>query len=166
MINTEIKLNEVEQNICKAIAKLRFNNNRKSNVKNSKIGKQSNRFTDLEGFGAEFAFCKLHNVFPDFSIQPRSAQDDQGDALLPTGQSVDVKTTKYPTGKLLAVPWKKDNVDLYALMVGQFPTYIFKGFMIQDELLKEERIGSLGYGETYIARQSELLELESINAGG
>ena len=151
-----VNLSETEQAICKGIAKLRFQNNRKEGVFNKKVGKQSNEATDLEGFAAEFAFCKLFNLYPDFTIEPRRTEDDCGDAVLPCGNTVDVKATKYPTGRLLAVPWKGDNIDLYALMVGEFPSYTFKGFMPREELHKPERLGSLGYGETYIAQQHEL----------
>ena len=151
-----ISLSEVEQSICKRIAKLRYQNNRAKGVIDRKVGKQSNEETDLEGFAAEFAFCKIFNLYPDFTIEPRGTEDDCGDAVLPSGKTVDVKATKYPTGRLLAVPWKGDNVDLYALMVGEFPRYIFKGFMSREELHKAERLGNLGYGETYIAQQHEL----------
>ena len=163
MIGTEVQLNQVEQNICKAIAKLRYNKNRANNIKDKKIGKQSNHFTDLEGFSAEFAFCKLHNLFPDFSIEPRSSSEDEGDACLSNGQTVDVKTTKYSTGRLLAASWKKASVDLYALMTGEFPNYIFRGFMQSSELLKTERLGDLGHGEGYLAEQSELSELSELS---
>jgi hypothetical protein len=55
------------------------------------------------------------------------------------------------------VPWTKGHVPLFALMVGTFPSYTSKGFMEADELLKEERLGTLGYGPTYIAEQKELV---------
>ena len=160
-----INLSKVEQQICTAIATARFHENREKGVLNKKVGKQSNEATDLEGFAAEFAFCKLFNLYPDFTIEPRRTEDDCGDAVLPCGQTVDVKATKYPTGRLLAVPWKGDNLDLYALMVGEFPNYTFKGFMKREELHKANRLGSLGYGETYIAQQDELKELSEIISG-
>jgi hypothetical protein len=164
MINKRITLNDIEQDTCRNIATQRFNNNRKECVNNAKIGKQSNNFTDLEGIGSEFAFCKLFNVFPDLSIEIRSSQkeEDNGDAILHNGAKVDVKSTKYKNGKLLAVPWKKPDVEFFALMIGQFPSYVFKGFMKQEELCQPNRLGSLGYGETYIAQQQELKELEDL----
>lgn len=161
-INDTISLCETEQAICRGIARARFSNNRKSGIINKKVGKQSNDETDLEGFAAEFAFCKLFNVFPDFTVSPRNSNEDAGDAVLPGGLSVDIKVTKYPTGRLLAVPWKANNVELYALMIGEFPVYTFKGFMRREDLLKEERLGNLGYGQTYIAQQHELCELSEL----
>ena len=65
--NTIIELNDGEQEICKIIAKLRYKNNRDNNVKNSKVGDQSDELTDLEGIGGEMAFCKMVNSYPDFS---------------------------------------------------------------------------------------------------
>jgi hypothetical protein len=155
--NTVVELNAQEQAICRALAKKRYANNRKAGTRNAKRGPQSNEQTDLEGIGAEFAFCKLLNLFPDFSIEPRSADEDEGDCKLRDGRAVDVKATKYATGKLIAVPWKKNGAELFALMTGTFPKYTFRGFMPADELLRAERLGSLGYGSTYIADQGELV---------
>jgi hypothetical protein len=56
-------------------------------------------------------------------------------------------------------------VDLFALMVGEFPIYEFKGFMKRDELLQEKRLGSLGHGPTYIAKQDELVEFCDLGSG-
>jgi len=166
-IGTEVELDEIEQKIAKHIAKQRYENNRKKNVTNAKIGNQSNELTDLDGFGAELVFCKLFNRYPDLSIEPRTSKEDQGDAIVQLMQSdvkVDVKCTKYPTGRLITPTWKnKGAVDLYALIVGEFPKYTFKGFMTADELMKDERIGDLGHGKkSYIAEQSELVDLKQL----
>jgi hypothetical protein len=92
---------------------------------------------------------------PDLSIAPRSADD--GDCKLKDGRGVDVKSTKYKSGRLICVPWKKGSAPLFALMVGTLPRYTFKGFMPADNLLRAERLGSLGHGPTYIADQAELV---------
>lgn len=156
-LNTEVTLNPPEQAICLALAKQRHAANRAAGIRNAKRGRQSDEETDLEGIGAEVAFCKLFNVYPDLSIEPRKADQDEGDCKLKDGRGVDVKATQYKTGKLIAVPWKKHNAPLFALMIGKFPKYAFKGFMPSEDLLREERIGSLGYGPTYIAQQEELV---------
>ena len=155
--NTEVSLNAQEQAIFRFLARSRYKNNRSAGTRNAKRGPQSDEQTDLEGIGAEFAFTKLFNLYPDFSIEPRTAENDTGDCMLRDGRSVDVKATQYRTGKLIAVPWKKAGVDLFALMTGTFPVYTFRGFMQADELLRQERLGSLGYGPTYIAGQAELV---------
>lgn len=157
-IGDKIELTYTEQLICKVIAKLRFENNRNVGIKNSKIGPQSNEETDLEGIAAEFSFCKLFNLFPDFSVHTRSSTGytDNGDVTLSNGKTVDVKATKYTSGRLLAVPWKKPKTDYMALMVGTFPNYVYKGVIESKELIKDERLGDLGHGKTYIAEQHEL----------
>jgi hypothetical protein len=151
----KVKLDAVEQELARLVAKKRYESNRKKGVKNSKIGKQSDEETDLEGIAAEIAFCKLMNVFPDLSIYTRNSSQDDGDVTV-NGFRVDVKTTKYHTGRLVAVPWKKPNVDYFALIVGSFPTYELKGFMRSEELLTKSRLKDLGYGKVYAASQSEL----------
>ncbi len=156
-----ILLNPVEQRLCRYVARCRHENNRKSGIVNARIGWQSDEETDLEGIAAEVAFCRLQNVYPDLSIDVRSSgkgQDHKFDCVLHTGETVDVKATVYATGHLLAAPWKGTGSppDLYALMVGKFPSYTFKGFMPGVELLSQKRLGNMGHGPTYIAKQSEL----------
>lgn len=161
MIGTSIHLTEVERGMCRYVAKARYENNRAAGVKNARIGDQCDWQTDLEGIAAEVAFCKLFNVYPDLSISPRSASrgEDRFDCVV-LGKTVDVKSTVYSTGRLLAVPWKGEGnpPDYYALMVGRFPEYTFRGVMKGDELLQKTRLGNLGHGPTYIANQSELIE--------
>lgn len=159
-IGTAITLTDVEQNICKTIAEARYRSNRAAGVADLKRGDQSNIATDTEGFAAELAFCKLFNLYPDFTISPRGAANDVGDATLRCGLSVDVKATVYKSGHLITPPWKDESaLDLYALMVGKLPTYTFKGFMRRDVLQQEDRLGDLGYGPTYKASQEDLCEL-------
>lgn len=165
LIGKGISLNSGEQTVCKLIAKLRFDNNRKKGVSNSKIGDQSDEDTDREGLCAEMCFAKLFNVYPDFSVFTRSSKDGEdknGDVTI-EGIPVDVKATKYVSGRLIAVPWKDaPKKFLYALMVGSFPTFTFKGFMKSSDLLSDTRLGNLGHGPTYIANQHELREWNEV----
>ena len=161
-IGTIIELTETEQQICKFVANLRFTNARKNGIKNSKIGNQSNEFTDLQGFSAEFAFCKLFNLFPDFTIYTRSAIKDEldYDAII-KNKRIDIKATKYNNGRLIVAPWKdKNKIDIFVLMIGTFPKYKYVGCMTSNELIQSNRIGDLGHGKGYMALQYELKELE------
>tara|TARA_B100000959_G_scaffold265428_1_gene306934 strand:- start:418 stop:924 length:507 start_codon:yes stop_codon:yes gene_type:complete len=162
LIGETIKLEKPEQSICRKIASLRYGNAREKGIYNKKVGKQSNEMTDLEGFGGELAFCKGFNLFPDFTVWTRGTETDIGDAKLPCGLTVDVKTTVYPTGRLTAALWKNETVDLFALMTGNFPEYIFRGFLEQKKLMKKEMIGDLGRGPLYMADQSILKSLPQI----
>lgn len=124
--------------------------------KKRKIGKQSFSQTDLEGLAGEFTFCKLHNVFIDLLLD---RIEDNGDAIL-NGKVIDVKTTIYEKG-LLACPVHKYErsikvIDYFALMIGMFPDYEFKGFAKARDLLQDSRITDLGYGPVYAMRQDEL----------
>ena len=166
-IGTIVELSEFEKKLSHAIAKVRFESNRKAGVTNAKRGSQSNAQTDLEGVGSELAFCKLFNTYPTntFTTTPRSSQkgeDIEGDSIL-KDKLVDVKSTTYQTGELIAAPWKgKNGVDCYALMTGNFPRYVFRGFMTAKKLLDEKKLGDLGRGPIYIAQQNELVEFEQL----
>lgn len=162
VIDTVVTLNMGEQCICNAMGHARSHSNRTHGVVNAKIGMDEDLDVDIMGFAGELAFCKLFNIMPDFSIDPINNDMDEGDCVL-AGMRVDVKQTKYGGGKLLAAKWKGGNpVELYALMTGTMPTFIFRGFMWADELLRPERLVNLGYGDTYAGKQYELLEFETI----
>jgi hypothetical protein len=149
-----VELTNVEQRLARFLAKARHDNARSQGVKNSKMGDQSDEETDLEGVAAEIAFCRLFNVYPDLQLDIRPVED----CVLSNGRSVDVKSTTYTNGRLLVVRWKKPDVDLFALMVGQFPKYRYVGSMSAEELLREHRLKDLGHGEGYMADQKELQE--------
>ena len=166
-IGTEVTLSDTEQLLAKAIAKRRYQKSREAGVHNSRKGPQSDEATDKEGMGGEIAFCKLFNVYPDLSIEVKSSAQgtDKGDCILHVvgNGTVDVKTTIYPDGKLLAAPWKsKEGVDLYALMTGKFPTYTFKGFMTSADLMVEERYKTFSKSDAkaYVAHQRDLKEIK------
>lgn len=147
-----ITLNESEQRIARWLAKQRYANNRKNNVEDRKVGPQSNEFTDLNGIGAELAFCKMLNIYPDLSVCPRSGGHD---CISPKGYKIDVKSTKYENGRLLAMLGKED-AEVYVLVVGEFPTYRWVGWARADELICEENIIDLGHGDTYALPQERL----------
>jgi hypothetical protein len=163
-IDTVVTLNNGEQAICLMIAKMRYEECRRREITNAKVGDQSNEETDLEGFASEMAFGKIFNIYPDFLIQPKKAQfgEDDGDFVLPSRKRVDVKSTKHKDGRLICVPWKEHTCDYYCLMVGEFPTYTFKGFITHGELFKPYRYINLGKMYTYAANQYDLMELDEI----
>jgi len=148
-----VVLNDTEQKLAEHLANSRYNMNRSQGVCNKRIGPQGDWETDLEGVGAEIAFCKNFNVYPDLSLDGHPTED----AILKCGKRVDVKSTKYDNGHLIAVLGKRNKApDLYALVVGKFPRYRIAGFIEADELLKDERIMDFGYGPTYAIEQGEL----------
>ena len=161
--DTKIVLNKEEQALCRFIAKRRYETARGAGVTNSKKGNQSNEDTDLEGVAAELAFAKSYQTYPSgvFDIGARSSnkgEDSDGDITI-NGFTIDVKATKYETGRLIAAEWKDhSSIDYYALVVGKFPKYEVKGLMSTRELITEERLKTLpnGTNKVYQATQDEL----------
>ncbi len=163
--NTQVTLNDVEQRLVKTVAKARFESNREAGTAETcYIYPREHRYQqDIDGFGGELAFCKLFNVYPDTSTHVRTTKTDVGDCVW-NGFSIDVKTTTYPEGMLLANYGKQvTTVDYYALMTGVFPNYFYRGVIEADELLKKERLANLGHPKpAYCVIQEELKELTTI----
>jgi len=112
---------------------------------------------NINGFGAELAFCILTNSKFDNTTNPDENHFLKDDAVLRDGRTVDVKTTVYKTGKLMIRYGKEDKkVDLYALMVGEFPKYTFKGWISYDDIIKQQNIVELPQGKSYVKTQEEL----------
>jgi hypothetical protein len=156
-----MKLNEIEQSICKHIAEQRYLNARKKGIVDRKLGGQTTEITDLDGFGAEMAFCKIANCYPDLKI----GLDNDYDCLY-NGLKIDVKQTKYKKGRLLATLKKTNSdVDIYVLMIGEFPNYEFIGWARKDDLIKPENIKDLGRGNGYVLEQSQLKSKEELLNG-
>lgn len=161
-ISASINLTNEEVKICQYIAKRRQATAREHGVTDRKIGNQSNNFTDENGFGGEFAFCKLFNVMPDFWVKNPNTDLPKYDVKLPCGLKIDVKTTKYETGRLVVAKWKAGDVDCYALMTGTMPTYTLRGFFTKEATMKDCNLQNLGHGEGYVVPQALLLELDDI----
>jgi hypothetical protein len=108
---------------------------------------------DVDGFGAELAFCKLVNVYPDLSPQPKSGGAD----CLVVGSFVDVKSRRQPFSDLLVVarPGKQTGIDWYALMIVNWPEFRFAGAIPTLDLVKQPVV-DLGYGPTYAVPQTKL----------
>jgi hypothetical protein len=148
-------LNNAEQWLTKALAKARMASNKQAGVTERKLCDQAPEEINLNGIGAEIAFCKELNIYPDISVE-QPGDFHIADATLPDGRTVDVKTTKYDAGLLYSVKWKTTKVDLFALVVGEFPTYRVVGMMESTELLRPDRLVDLGFGEGFGAKQEEL----------
>lgn len=153
----DIQLNEAEQRLSQFLAKQRHANARSRGAANRRIGGQSDFETDLEGIATEIAVAKVFNVYPDLATD----HIPDSDLLTKCGVTVDVKSTRYRNGKLLAVPWKKKGQsDFYVLVTGTFPTYRIAGAMASDDLLQEKRMTDLGRGKGYAASQPELQSID------
>ena len=146
-----IELNAIEQRLVAMVSRARFEFNRLTG--HHRIANIGDAAADIDGFGAELAFCKMFKIYPDLMTTERPGYD----AKLPNGQTVDIKTTTVENGYLIAMPYKAENPpDQYALMIGTLPKYRFAGFMSAQKLHKEHRLKDFGHGPRHAAQQSEL----------
>ena len=153
---TGVKLTETEAKIAEFVGKSRFNNARKNKIYNGKKGPQSDYETDLEGAASELAAAKILNLWPDLQIEKVPTHD-----LIFKGITIDVKTTKYHKGRLIASLHKKEkSCDYYMLMIGSFPEYSCAGFAKKEKLLNKNTITNLGWGDLHALDQKDLVTLE------
>jgi hypothetical protein len=151
-----IELNEAERRLSRFLSKKRLERNRNLHgLKNtSKQGPQSDEDMELDGVAAEIAFCKAFNLYPDMMLDCSPIED----CRLPDGKTVDVKATVYSNGDLPAPKWKfHKQTDLYALMVGRFPVFTFKGFATKEMMFGKEPQDYYGNGDCYMVPQCELV---------
>lgn len=112
---------------------------------------------NLNGFGAELAFCKLCNIAFDSSTIEKESHFNKVDATLINGITVDVKNTTYSNGKLIVRTGKEQKyVDIYALVIGKFPNFIFSGWIKYEDIIQPKFIEDLGWGPAYSLTQSNL----------
>ena len=154
-----VTLTDTEVRICRWLAAQRFAAARKAGVQDAQMGPQSSEQTDLDGIAGEFAFCKVANVWPDMTIGARRGGHD---AFL-NGMSVDVKTTRCPTGHLLATIKKSTTAsDVYVLVIGTVPEFRIAGWASAAQLLHPENIADFGHGSGYALSQRQLQPISAL----
>lgn len=142
-----------EMAVVSVLAAMRHASNRSSQIENQRIGPQSNYQIEFDGLVAELAFCKWKNICPDMSVTPRKGGAD----CVVNGMSVDIKATRRPDGRLLAIKSKQqDSADTYVLGVVKENSVTFVGWAFTHELLDEKNLVDLGHGPTYALEQSKL----------
>ena len=149
----EVTLSELESRYVELVVEKKIAYDREGGkVGNWKVGQMTKKKM-LNSTGAELAFGKLFNVYVDFSRRYRSY-----DLRMPDGRSVDVKHTDQDRGRLIATleTAHKPIPDLFALMVGEFPTFEFRGVIPGDIFISEKNVADLGHGPCYAVDQSRL----------
>ena len=150
----EFALTNLEQYLCKRGAKMRYTNNRKQHIRNAKAGPQSYEKTEILGLGGEIAVAKWLNIYPDLTIYARQGG---ADLISNTGKRIDVKTTMYETGKLLAkINTAYPDIDIFVLVTAEFPVFIVRGWATKEELLRPDTVANLGYGDVHCLAQDKL----------
>jgi len=150
-----IKLNEAEQKLALYLAKARYDENRLKGNPDPKLSLTSNKEIELDGVAGELAVCRMFNVYPD--TETKYDEYPKYDLLTHKGSKVDVKTTQYKNGRLLATLNKKVcDVDIYVLVIGSFPVYDVVGWAKSEELIADQNIMNLGRGDGYALSQDQL----------
>lgn len=150
-----VTLSESEFRIIKWLASQRSLLARKNNIIDAKIGTQDSEQIDIDGLLGEFAFAKLFNLWPDMEIGHRPVND-----LECVLGGIDVKTTRYSQGRLLASLKKKSIPSKwYVLMWLENEQAIhFLGAASAKYFLQDENIKDLGRGPSYALEQSDLIK--------
>jgi len=104
----------------------------------------ANNSNNLNAIGAEIGYCRLMNVYPNLWVwgdqdRPRGAVHD---AVLPDGRTVNVKqSSRHGDEYDLIVPIHNySRPDIYALLVGEFPEYYYRGYIEADKIIQEHMI--------------------------
>ena len=157
-MSKKIILNSAEQIVCKQLALMRYEIARAVDRKDQQIGNQPSWQTDEDGIGGEIAASRLLNVYPSLILKPDSGWD-----VIYKGNKIDIKTTRYKNGRLLAkLNARDDEVDAYLLVTGVFPEYSVIGYASKDSLLSKNNIIDLGHGRGYGLSQDKLIPIEKL----
>ncbi len=124
------------------------------NVIDRQVGKQDPWEIDIDGVVGEFCVAKWLNVFPDMTVSIRKGGVD---LTSPSGKTIDVKTTRYKTGKLLATTSKVNTpCDIYVLAVVDDLGCTIAGWATKEELLNDNNLVDLGHGKGFALTQDQL----------
>ena len=141
-----IELTNDERNLANYIAHYRNRNMREMRVPDYQY--------HVRGVEGEMAFCKMFNVYYDITAGARPHDCYIGK------RSIDVKTTNIENGRLqLQDTHAIVRVDAYALMIGDFGSYEFKGFAKREALLKPDNLLKSVKGRVYALPQSKLSKI-------
>lgn len=148
-------LTDYELRLCREVGQWRFDNCVASGVKPRNYTPDALRVAiDIDGVVGEYAFARMMNLCPDFTISPRSGGYD---LLTHQGQTVDVKTTRRANGQLLGEIKKRDSYsDIYVLMVVDDVSATFVGWAKGRDLFSARYLTDLGHGPTYVMPQAVL----------
>jgi len=154
-INHSVFLNNLEIELSKELAYRRYHECETKNVMNRKVAsRKTNKEIVESGVLSEIAFCKMMNIYPDFTYHVRKGSAD----CVIDGVAIDIKTTNLSNGQLLVTPKKEidGGIDLYVLMTGDGKNFTYKGWKNSKDVYNKNNLKDLGYGSTYVINQKEL----------
>lgn len=160
----EVRLNPEEQRVAAGIAKLKTEGMEGSKARTVMGNGRTQKENDLFGYGAEMAFCKLVNTYPDLSWHSRTGGLD---SRLPDGTRVDVKYSSNPKGDLLVRKDRKKpgEIDIFALLTGEFPRYYFVGYATEAEVFAAT-VSEGKWSTNYVIPQAHLHKPEKLTEHG
>ena len=149
----QIHLNDLELKLVKQLAIQRERITKDiADFINHKVDDSPNLTMINDGLCAEFAFCKLMNIYPDLSLQNYGHID----CYHPDWGTIDVKSTKFADGKLLVGLWKTKFPDAYVLMIDKSPIFDFVGWIESEKMIDDANIEDTGKSKSYVMPQWKL----------
>ncbi len=119
-----------------------------------------------DNYGAEIAYCKMFNLFPDLGWEERLVYD----CISARSNTIDVKNTAQRYNMYFIKAKKWDTIpDFFAFMISKLPSYEFRGFIEGKEAITKERyigIDSPMYKQlhlkhpVYVVYETDLADLE------
>ena len=154
-----VNMTPSESAIAHMLAVMRNTTARQNGVADKQMGKQDPIEIDRDGIIAEMAFGKAFNLYPDLSIYPRKGG---ADLIGRNKKKIDVKATRYKTGKLVIhIDKPVDEVDVYALAIVDGDDVDLIGYIESEKAIKQENIRDLGHGEGYVIDQEVLIKFRT-----
>ena len=148
----EVTLTAKEMATCRILGNMRTIASRSAGITDAQVGKQNPLDIDEMGVMAEYAFCKHHNIFFDPTTYARSGSYD----CVLMGKRIDIKSTTYPDGRLIATVKGNPDVDVFVLAVVMGSVIKFPGYITAKQLYRDNNLNDLGHGTTYAVDQGML----------
>ena len=156
-----VSMSPPESAMALTLAVMRQTNSRASGVVNKQMSKQNPIEIERDGVLSEMAFGKQFNLYPDFSVHPRKGG---ADLITHQGLRVDIKATRYKSGRLLIhIDKTVEDVDIYVLAIIDGDDVDFVGYIKSADAIKQEYVKDLGYGVGYVIEQTSLTKFKESN---
>lgn len=158
-----IRLSNSELSLVKFFSEQRFKNQRRSNIETQKVAtKKTDQEIDLIGAVGEYGMCKYLNIPMETDL---SNNTDFGKDCKYRGQTLDVKTTYYPKGRLIFRSMKHFKADIAVLTVVKkesLNTVTICGFIDKNTFESRHSMRDLGYGVNLVVEQGQLLPISQL----
>lgn len=154
------RLDDNERLICIETAARRQRVNREAKRRDLRVDHKRATLDEAMGVAGELIFGKFANLYVDFQALAGPAK---ADFFTPSGETIDIKATWRPKGRLIVPAYKKrDPCDWYGLVICDWtdieecPTGRIVGGMRGPDIVKPERQRP-GFKGGFVADQGELI---------